>query len=40
MRPARSAALIDLNRDHHAYEEWTHVATADLNAPRTTEARG
>ena len=26
------AALIDLNRDHHAYE-WTEIATADLGAP-------
>ncbi|MGH4013399.1 MAG: 2'-5' RNA ligase family protein [Pseudonocardiaceae bacterium] len=33
------ATLIDLNRDHHAYE-WTDVAAADLNAPRTTEGRG
>ncbi|MGH3904544.1 MAG: hypothetical protein ACRDTE_10190, partial [Pseudonocardiaceae bacterium] len=30
------ATLIDLNRDHHAYE-WTDVATADLNAPQMTE---
>lgn len=28
------AALIDLNRDHHAYE-WTDIATADLRTPTT-----
>lgn len=28
----RRAALIDLNRDHHAYE-WTDIATVSLGAP-------
>jgi len=28
------AALIDLNRDHRAYE-WTDIATAELHAPTT-----